>query len=118
MNVLQERNQWTPYYRLCLHLQDVCRILALFFPKKIARTSSSRVLHSMSTFSTPQKSGSLARIRRLASSLANGKAYERRPDVEAEIQRVLRLHQSAWIAEAEDLQNENLVSLIRQIDRG
>jgi len=72
----------------------------------------------MSTFSTPQKSGSLARIRRLASSLANGKAYERRPDVEAEIQRVLRLHQSAWIAEAEDLQNETLVFLIRQIDRG
>jgi len=30
----------------------------------------------------------------------------------------LRLHQSGWIAEAEDLQNETLVFLIRQIDRG
>ena len=50
--------------------------------------------------------------------MANGKAYERRADVEAEIQRVLCLHQSGWIAEAEDLQNETLVFLIRQIDRG
>jgi hypothetical protein len=47
----------------------------------------------------------------------SGKNYERYPDVEAEIQRVLRLPQSDWISEMKRLQNETLVFLIRNVDR-
>lgn len=43
--------------------------------------------------------------------------YQRRSDLEAEIQRVLRLPQSDWIAEMTGLQNETLVFLIRHTNR-
>src|SRR5207237_8652377 len=83
------------------------------FSKKIVRIDKSGVVDSMSTFSSPQKSGSLARIRHLASSMANGKTYKRWSDVDAEMARLLRLHQSVWIAEAEDFHCDHLIVLLR-----
>ena len=71
----------------------------------------------MSTFSIPPKSGLLARVQPLRSSRADGKPYERSATVQTEIGRILCLPQSDWIAEAEDLQNETLVFLIRQTRR-
>jgi len=49
--------------------------------------------------------------------MANGQAYRRWADVEAEMQRMSRLPQSDWLAEAEHLQSETLVFLIRQTRR-
>src|SRR6266481_3175960 len=70
----------------------------------------------MSTFlSSP--AGTKSVIRRLTSSTASGKKYSRRADVEEEIQRVLRLHQSLWIKEAPSLRNETLVFLMRLVRR-
>ena len=72
----------------------------------------------MDTFSDPAKSVSAARTRRLASSKASGKPLERWGDIEAEIERMLGLHESEWIAEAGDVQSETLVFLIRYIRKG
>ena len=54
----------------------------------------------------------------LASVMPNGKSYERRADVEAEIETVWRLPESEWMAAAQDLQSETLVFLIRRIRGG
>ena len=54
------------------------------------------------------------RVPPLASSTADGKPYERSATVHAEICKMLSLPQSCWIREAENLQNETLIFLIRQ----
>ena len=68
----------------------------------------------MSSYSPSQDPGSRDRVRRLASSIPLGKRWV---DVEAEVQRMSRLPQSDWIAEAEDLLNESLVHLSRKTHR-
>ena len=50
-------------------------------------------------------------------SKTDGKPYVRSANILAEIARMLFLPHSVWIAEAEDLQNETLVFLIRQSRR-
>src|SRR5439155_26074388 len=55
------------------------------------------------------------RIRRLASSMRNGRGYQRWPDIEAEDRRVLALHRSEWIKEAKHVPSETLLFMIRQI---
>jgi hypothetical protein len=72
----------------------------------------------METNSGPPKSISPARARQLKSLKPDGKAYKLWADVEEELQRVLPLHESAWVAEAPDLKNETLLSLIRHIREG
>ena len=72
----------------------------------------------MSTFALPPESGSRAFVPPLAWSTARGKRYQRSPGVEAEIQKMLCLHESEWMAAAGDLQNETIVFLIRRIRRG
>src|SRR5215831_678254 len=71
----------------------------------------------MSEFSDPPKLRSRTRIRRLASSAANGTAYARWKDVRQEIRKVCRLPHSKWILLAKDLNNETLVYLIKQTHR-
>lgn len=66
----------------------------------------------------PQQSVSPARTRRLDSFNAKGKDYKRWNDVEAEDQRLLHAHESTWIVEAPDLQNECLLFLIRHVREG
>jgi len=68
-------------------------------------------------FSSPEEE-SLARLRSLASKVADGNPYTRWPDIQAEIQRLMRLPQSNWVAEANDVENETLVFLIRQVRNG
>ena len=72
----------------------------------------------METNSGPQKSVSPARARQLKSLKPDGKAYKAWADVEDELQRVLPLHESTWVAEAPDLKNETLLSLIRHVREG
>src|SRR5579862_4933166 len=87
--------------------------------KTFVHFDNSPVVYSMDTFSDPPESVSSARTRRLtSSSKAKGKTLERWLDIEAEIERMLGLHQSEWIAEAEELQSETLVFLIRYIVQG
>src|SRR5207248_8166085 len=65
--------------------------------KTFVKTRNSRVGDSMSDdFSKSQEESPLERIRRLASSMLNGEAYERWPDIEAEDRRVLGLNRSEW----------------------
>ena len=67
---------------------------------------------------TPRQSVSPARDRQLKSLKPDGTAYKRWADIEAEIQRVLELHQSHWFAELKDLQGETLVFLARYVRQG
>jgi len=71
----------------------------------------------MSTFSD---SGECPRapIRPLTASTKGGKPYKRLEAVETEIRRMLSVHQSEWVAAAEDLHNETLVYLICEVQRG
>src|SRR6185369_683701 len=57
---------------------------------------------------------------RMTTSLpeASRTGYRRCKDIEAEIQRVLRLPESDWIAGRAHFRNETLVVLIRQIRAG
>jgi hypothetical protein len=71
----------------------------------------------MSEFSDPPEESSRERIRELASSSGNGKAYERWKDIDKEIRRICRLNQSDWIAQAPQLPTEALVFLIKQTHR-
>jgi hypothetical protein len=71
----------------------------------------------MSEFPDPPDLSSRARIRMLASTVADGKAYERWKDVEDEIQKASRLHQSDLITQAQGFQSETLVFFIRQTHR-
>ena len=86
--------------------------------KTFVHFDNSRVVYSMDTLPNPPESVSPARSRRLASAKASGKPLERWGDIEAEIERMLGLHESEWIAEAEDVQSETLVFLIRYIRQG
>lgn len=63
----------------------------------------------MSTFSD-----SPGPVEPLTSLNKDGKPYERSPAVQAELSRILSLHQFDWIAEVGDFRNETLVYLIRK----
>jgi DNA-directed RNA polymerase specialized sigma24 family protein len=76
------------------------------------------VVSSMDITSNPQTSVSPARTRLLRFLNKKGKAYQRWADVEAELERVLPLHHSVWIAEAPDLHCETLTCIIRQMGKG
>jgi hypothetical protein len=101
-----------------LQLRGECRIFYKIFFKKVSRTENSGDLHSMSTSSDPQKSPSVTAVELLKSLNRDGKRYERSATVLTELGRILSLPQYDWIAEAEHLQNETLVFLIRKTRRG
>src|SRR5438067_8338820 len=71
----------------------------------------------MCTYSTPPIPSSLAPVPPLTSSKPDGKPYERSATVKSEIGTILCVPESDWIAQADDLQNETLVFLIRQTRR-
>jgi hypothetical protein len=70
----------------------------------------------MSTFSS-SPAGWKSILRPLASRTASGKTYSRSTAVDGEISRVLRLHQSLWIKEAQNLKSETIVFLMRLVRR-
>src|SRR4051794_1451015 len=72
-------------------------------------------LKTMDNNSTEHNSVSPARNRSLKSSKKDGTGYHRWTDVEEEIRTVVHRHESEWIREAPNLQNETLVFLIRHI---
>jgi hypothetical protein len=61
---------------------------------------------------------SLERVRRLASTMAGGKGYERWADVEEQIKSFLPLPQSVLLSKLKDFQNETLVFFIKEFRRG
>src|SRR5215470_2216418 len=71
----------------------------------------------MSEISDPMKWSSRERIRRLASSIAGGRAYERFKDVDEEISKAARLHQAELIANVKGYQSETIVFFIKQTHR-
>jgi hypothetical protein len=71
----------------------------------------------MSEFSDPPEETSRGRIRELASSMENGKAYERWKDIDEKIREMCRRRQSDWIAEAPQLPTEALVFFFKQTHR-
>src|SRR5262245_30965033 len=82
--------------------------------KKLVRIAGLPALQSMGSLSIQQKSTVHDSVPRLASRKKDGRPYERSANVQAEIRRVLSLPQSNWATEAESLQNETLVFLIRR----
>src|SRR5207249_8515504 len=88
-----------------------------FFEKTFVHIENSRGVLSMSTF-LPSPAGTRTLIRPLGSSMRTGKPYSRHPDVEAEIQTLLRLPQSEWMAKAGELHSETIVFLMRLVRYG
>jgi hypothetical protein len=68
-------------------------------------------------FDPPEEENSRERIRELASSMGNGKVYERWKDIDKQIRWLCRRSQSDWIAQAPQLLTEALVFLIKQTHR-
>src|SRR5437016_8616978 len=55
------------------------------------------------------------KFRRIVQENSTTMEIKRWPDVEAEIQRVIDMHQTHWLAEIPDLHNETLVFLARHV---
>jgi len=73
-----------------------------------------RSVDTVTTLEITHKPRPPVRVPPLVSSTKDGKPYERPAHVQAEIRKMLSLPQSRWIGEAENLQNETLVFLIRK----
>jgi hypothetical protein len=71
----------------------------------------------MGEFSDPPEDSSRERIRKLASSMGDGRAYERWEDIVKQIRKMCRLSQCDWIARATELESETLVFLFKQTHR-
>ena len=76
--------------------------------------NTARSVDTVTTLKITQKPRPPVRVPPLVSSTKDGKLYERPAHVQAEIRKMLSLPQSRWIGEAENLQNETLVFLIRK----
>jgi hypothetical protein len=73
-----------------------------------------KIVDTMPTLSTTPILRRPVRITPLVSSTKDGKPYARPAHVQAKISKILSLPRSCWVEEAENLENETLVFLIRR----
>src|SRR5438128_761344 len=73
-----------------------------------------QLMHTMTTISPAPNPRRSVRVPPLVSLTKDDQRYQRSALTEAEIDKMLLLGRSLWVAEAESLKNETLVFLIRR----